>query len=136
MAAIAAAAAGSAPPEPLHFSGVAPLGAAGPEEVSFFDNRRYLPALAATRAGAVIIEPDLADQVPAGTVAIITPEPYVGWAKAAALFYPATPVCPGVHASAVIDPSATIDPTSEIGPLAVVGAGVEVGARCQSRRWP
>jgi UDP-3-O-[3-hydroxymyristoyl] glucosamine N-acyltransferase len=111
--------------------GVAPLQSAGPDQVSFLDNRRYAPALEATRAGAVIVHPDLAGRVPAGTVAIVTPEPYVGWARVAALFHPAPPVAPGIHASAVVDPAAQIDPTAEIGPLCVIGAGAVIGPRCR-----
>ena len=69
-------------------SGVAPLQTAGPDDVSFLDNRRYADLLPGTKAGAVILHPDFAARVPAGTVALVTPEPYVGWAKVAALFHP------------------------------------------------
>jgi UDP-3-O-[3-hydroxymyristoyl] glucosamine N-acyltransferase len=123
--------------------GVAPLQTAGPDQVSFLDNRRYAPALEATRAGAVIVHPDLAARVPAGTIAIVTAEPYVGWARVAALFHPPPPVAAGIHPSAVVDPSAEIGPLSvvgagavigprcRIGPLAVIGAGVVLGADCR-----
>ena len=80
-----------------HLRGVAPLQAAGPDELSFIDNRKYLDTLAATRAGAVIVHPDLAARVPPGTAALVTSEPYVGWARAAALFHPPPPVRPGVQ---------------------------------------
>jgi len=131
LAAVAEAARGEAPPRRVRYTGIAPLQSAGPEEVSFLDNKRYLPALANTRAGAVIIHPDLAGQVPEGCVAIATPEPYEGWARVAALFHPEPPAVPGVHPAAVVDPSATIDPSAEIGPLAVIGPRAEIGARCR-----
>lgn len=111
--------------------GVAPLQIAGPDQVSFLDNRRYLDMLAETRAGAVIVHPSLADRVPAGCAAIVTDEPYAGWARVAAMFHPAALVVPGVHASAVVDASAVVHSTAEIGPLAVVEAGAEVGPRCR-----
>ena len=129
LAAVADAARGTAPPRRVRFVGVAPLGAAGPEEVSFFDNKRYLPALAATAAGSVIIHPDHADKVPEGCIAIVTTQPYEGWARVAALFHPPPPLAPGVHPWASVDPSAVIDPSAEIGALAVIGAGAEIGAR-------
>ena len=46
-------------------SGVAPLGAAGPEHVSYLDNPRYADALARTRFGApqVVWAPGIADLV-------------------------------------------------------------------------
>jgi len=109
-------------------SGVAPLQSAGPEDVSFLDNKRYAPLLAETKAGAVILHPDFAGQVPEGCVALATPEPYVGWAKVAALFYPYPAPRAGVHPRAVIDPSAEVDAEAEIGAHAVIGAGAKIGA--------
>ena len=109
--------------------GVSPLQTAGPDEVSFLDNRRYADLLATTRAGAVIVHPELAARVPDGSVALPTSTPYVAWAKVAAMFFPPPPVTPGIHPSAVVHPSATVDETAEIGANAVVGAGAIVGAR-------
>jgi UDP-3-O-[3-hydroxymyristoyl] glucosamine N-acyltransferase len=76
----------------------------------------------------VILHPDFAGGVPAGTVAVVTPEPYVGWAKVAALFHPFPEARPGVHARAIVDETAEIDPGAEIGAGAVVGAGAKIGA--------
>ena len=112
-------------------TGVAPLQAAGPAHVSFLDNRRYIDALAVTRAGAVMIRPELADRVPPSTCAITLDNPYAGWARVAALFHPSPPLRPGRHPSAVVEETAIIDPSAEIGPLAVIGEGAEIGARCR-----
>src|ERR1700739_4832551 len=109
-------------------SGGAPLQTAGPDEVSVLDNRRYADLLPGTKAGAVILHPDFAARVPAGTVALVTPEPYVGWAKVAALFHPAPAVKAGVHPRAVIAPTAAIAASAEIGAHAVIGARVTIGA--------
>lgn len=112
-------------------AGIAPLQTAGPDQVSFLDNRKYAAALTETRAGAVIVHADMAGQVPTGAAAIIAPEPYVAWARVAALFHPLPPITPGVHPSAVVAPGAKIDPSAEVGPLAVIGTGAEVGPRCR-----
>jgi UDP-3-O-[3-hydroxymyristoyl] glucosamine N-acyltransferase len=112
-------------------TGVAPLQTAGSAEVSFLDNRKYLPALEATCAGAVLVHPDNAARVPAGTVAVVTPEPYAAWARVAALFHPLPPLRPGIHPSAVVSPGAMVDPSTEIGPFAVIGSGTEIGPRCR-----
>jgi UDP-3-O-[3-hydroxymyristoyl] glucosamine N-acyltransferase len=114
-------------PERL-ISGVAPLQTAGPQDVSFLDNRRYADMLPDTKAGAVIVHPDFAARVPEGTIALVTREPYVGWAKVSALFHPFPQANAGIHPTAVVDPSASIDASSEIGAGAVVGAQVEIGA--------
>src|SRR6185437_10522627 len=65
LAAIADAAEAEAPPRRLRLSGIAPLHAAGPADVSFLDNRKYIAALEASQAGAVIVHPDMAARVPA-----------------------------------------------------------------------
>lgn len=128
---VAAAAGLGAPESALMLTGVAPLQSAGPDQVSFLDNRKYAPLLETTRAGALILHPAMAGRVPAGCVAIVTPEPYLAWARVAALFHPLPPPRPGRHPSAVVDPDAQVDPTAEIGPLAVVLARAEIGPRCR-----
>jgi len=125
------AAEAEAPPRRLLLTGVAPLQTAGPAEVSFLDNRKYLPALEGTRAGAVLVHPDNAARVPAGSVAVVTPEPYAAWARVAVLFHPLPPARPGIHPSAVVSPDAVIAPSAEVGPLAVIGGGAEIGPRCR-----
>jgi UDP-3-O-[3-hydroxymyristoyl] glucosamine N-acyltransferase len=109
-------------------SDVAPLHAAGPLNISFLDNRRYVTLLESTKAGAVIVHPEYLPRIPAGTAAIVTPEPYLGWAKVSALFYPAASPAAGRHPAAIIHPDAVIDASAEIGPGAVVGARAEIGA--------
>ena len=110
------------------FSGVAPLQAARADQVSFLDNRRYLPQLVDTGAGAVIVSPAFADRVPSSCAALVTTEPYLAWARIAALFHPREAARPGIHRSALVEADAAIDPTAEIGPFAHVGTGAEIGA--------
>ena len=131
LAAIVAAAGGTAPESARMFSGVAPLRAAGPGDVSFLDNRRYAAALDETAAGAVIVSADLSCRVPAGTIAIVTPTVSEGWARVAELFHPRPPVRPGIHPTATIEDGARIDPSAEIGAYTLVEAGAEIGANCR-----
>ena len=111
--------------------GVAPLQTAGPAEISFLDNRQYAPLLDATQAGAVIVHPAMAARVPAGCTPIVTPEPYLAWARVAAMFHPPSPPTPGIHPSAVVDPTARVDASAEVGPLAVVGPRAKIGPSCR-----
>ena len=131
LAVVASTARGVADELELLLEGVAPLQTAGSKEVSFMDNRRYASALDQTSAGAVIVHPDMAARVPAGTVAIRTTEPYAAWARVAALFYPLPPVSPGIHPSAIVAEGARVDPSAEVGPLSVIEAGAEVGPGCR-----
>jgi len=129
VAAVARAAGAEPPGAELILTGIAPLQTAEPGDVSFLDNRKYAAALEATRAGAVLVRAEFAARVPPGTVALLTPEPYVAWASVAELFHPVPPPRPGVHPTAVVGADAKIDPSAEIGPLVVVGSGARVGAR-------
>ena len=76
---------------------VAPLGQAEPEHLSFLDNRKYVDAFTACRAGACIAPAELAHRAPPD-VAILTSEaPYKSYALAASMFHPVPPPVPGVH---------------------------------------
>jgi UDP-3-O-[3-hydroxymyristoyl] glucosamine N-acyltransferase len=131
LAVVASAARGVADEVELLLEGVAPLQTAGPSEVSFLDNRRYASALDQTLAGAVIVHPDMVSRVPRTAVSIVTSEPYVAWARVAALFHPVPPPSPGVHPSAIIADGVHVDPSTEVGPLSVVEAGAEIGPACR-----
>ncbi len=131
LAVVAQAACGTAPELDLLIEGMAPLQVAGPNEVSFLDNRRLASALKQTLAGAVIVHPDMQEWVPAATVSILTTEPHVGWAHVAALFHPVPPVTPGIHPSAMVAEGAVVDPSTEVGPMCVIEAGAEIGPGCR-----
>ncbi|MGG5821060.1 UDP-3-O-(3-hydroxymyristoyl)glucosamine N-acyltransferase [Falsiroseomonas sp. HW251] len=111
-------------------AGVGPLDGAGPQEVSFLDNRRYAAQLAGTRAAAVVLSADFVEKLPAGVAAIVTAQPYLGFARIAARLHPRPSPRAGIHPTAVVDPDATVGPGCEIGAYAVVEAGAQVGAHC------
>jgi UDP-3-O-[3-hydroxymyristoyl] glucosamine N-acyltransferase len=98
---------------------------AGPGDLTFVSNPRYVPRLAVTRASAVIVPPDLATPLPS----LLTPNPYLAYARAAALLHPRPRPEPGVHASAQVHPTAVLGAGVHVGALAVVGRGARVGAR-------
>ena len=110
---------------------VAPLGRAGPSDLAFLDNPKYLEALRASQAGACILAPRHADRAPPGMALLFAPDPYLGFARIAGAFYPATRDVPGVHPTAVVDPSARLGRDVNIGPHAVVGARAEIGDRAR-----
>jgi UDP-3-O-[3-hydroxymyristoyl] glucosamine N-acyltransferase len=107
------------------------LGEAGPEHLSFLDNKRYLAAFAASRAGACIAEADTAFRAPHGMAVLVAQKPRLAFARACRLFYPEREVKPIRHGSAAVDPSALLGPGVEIEAGAVIGARAEVGARCR-----
>ncbi len=123
---------------------VATLHHAGAGAVSFLANARYRRQLESTRATAVLVAEADAEACP--VAALIDPNPYLAYARIAALLHPAAAVQPGVHPSAVIDPGATVPasatlgedsrlmarvtlyPRTRIGRRCILHAGVVIGA--------
>jgi len=110
---------------------VAPLESAGPEDLTFLDNRKYLDAFVRSRAGAAFVDERAIGNAPAGMALLVARNPYRAFARAAQAFYPAAPVTPRRAASAIIDPAATVSPDCDIAEHVVIEAGARIGARCQ-----
>src|SRR5690348_11940436 len=62
---------------------VAPLETAGPDDVTFLDNRKYLDAFARSRAGAAFVDERAIGRAPAGMALLVAREPYKAFARAA-----------------------------------------------------
>ncbi|MDE3177815.1 MAG: UDP-3-O-(3-hydroxymyristoyl)glucosamine N-acyltransferase [Pseudomonadota bacterium] len=119
---------------------VAAIDAAGPGDLTFLDNPRYLPQLAATRAAAVFVHAKYAGATPPACAALVTPQPYRAIAETMAKLFPsaARPASGfeerGVSAAAHVHPTARleanviVDPGAVIGPEAEIGAGAMIGA--------
>ena len=114
--------------------GVGTLAGAGPSQLSFLSNSKYTTQLAAARAGVIVLrEENLAD---CPTAALVARDPYVAYARIAALFerMPAAPA--GIHPSAVVAAGARVSASASIGPGcviadgAVIGDGVVLGPHC------
>jgi UDP-3-O-[3-hydroxymyristoyl] glucosamine N-acyltransferase len=109
---------------------IATLEGATPDAIAFLANPKYRAQLATTQAGCVIVGPAVRDEAAARGAAIVTPDPYLYYARLTQWWVkrmrPAAAT--GVHPSAVVDPSARVAPDAVIGPLCVVGAGASIGA--------
>jgi UDP-3-O-[3-hydroxymyristoyl] glucosamine N-acyltransferase len=110
----------------VRVQGMATIESAGPHDLTFVANRRYLKHLQTTRAGAVILGPGIAcDRLPV----LRCGDPYLGFARAMRLFHPWT------HAAAGISPAAVVHPDATIGaePNFMAGCHVAMGARIGDR---
>lgn len=107
-------------------SGLATLGAANASQISFLANAKYRKFLQETRAGAVVVAPELADTCPVDC--LVAADPYLAYARISQLFDNAPLVPVGIHASAVVAASARIDSSVAIGPLCVIGENAQIGA--------
>lgn len=109
---------------------LAPLDSADGASLSFVAHARYAGQLATTRAGCVIIAPALRDAAAARGCAIVTPDPYLYFARLTQWWAARRrrPALPGVHPGAVIGNGVQLHPTASIGALAVIDDGAVIGA--------
>src|SRR5262249_29727487 len=112
--------------------------------LTFLDNRKYLGQLATTRAAACLIAPAFAARVPPGVAALVTAQPYRGFALALQHFYPDAMLPkaamaqlgePPIHPTARLEEEVTVEPGAVIGREAQIGrhtiiaAGAVIGYR-------
>ena len=79
----------------------------------------------------MIVSPEMQSSVTAGTACIVSPNPYLYFAKVTQLWrkqLSAENSEPLLHPSAVVHPKAVVHPTARIGPLCVIEKGARVGA--------
>ena len=109
---------------------LAPLETASASSLSFVANPRYAAQLASSQAACVIVGPALRDAAVGRGAAIITPDPYLYFARLTQWWagQHRRPAVTGVHPSAVVEPGAHIDATASIGAFAYIGAGAVVSA--------
>ncbi len=111
-------------------SRIASLVHAGPDAISFLSQVRFQAQLQASRAACVIVAPAMRDVAVARGATIVCDDPYLAYARLTQWWAAQrrSPVQPGVHGTAVIEPGAVIHPTAHIAALAFVGAGARIGA--------
>ncbi|MBV8501125.1 MAG: UDP-3-O-(3-hydroxymyristoyl)glucosamine N-acyltransferase [Paucibacter sp.] len=120
----------------LRVTRIGPLESADAGTIAFLANPRYASQLAGTQATCVIVAPASAEAAAARGAAIVTPDPYLYFARLsqwwAARVRPLPPAA--IHPSAVVAADAQIAAGVDIGPLAVVesGAVIAEGARIGS----
>ncbi len=107
---------------------VATLDCADSHHLAFLDNKKFRAQFEVTRAGAVIIHPDMLGLAPKGARILLSDKPYKSYAIAAQAFYPLdTPDNITISKHAVIHPTAKIGNHVSIGDFSVVGADAEIG---------
>ena len=128
-------------PADRRIGNIAPLDSAGPFDISFLDNSKYLDAFANTRAGACLIAPRFAASAPRGPALLETPHPYPAFVavtrklfsemlRPSSLFATKGRAASAqVHPTARLEAGVTVDPLAVVGPRAEIGAGTVIGAR-------
>ncbi len=110
---------------------VAALESAGPADLSFVANPRYLPYLQGSRAGALLVTAPLAERVPERFTRVVVEDPHIALYRILPALYPPREVEAGVHPTAVVDGSVRVGEGVTIGAHAVIGAGTELHRGCR-----
>lgn len=105
---------------------IASLETARPGEVAFLSNPKLIAALASSGASAFILSPKAAGLT--DRARILTPDPYLYFARAAQLFNPPRRPPAGVHPSAVV--ASSLPASVSVAPQVVIGEGCEIGENC------
>ena len=104
---------------------VAPLDRAGENDISFFDNVKYLDQFTGSKAGACFVRAKYAAHAPATMRVLVTEDPYRCYAFATQKFYPTPKVTDG------ISPTASIHPHAQIAHGVSIASGVCIGAAAE-----
>ncbi len=131
LAAVAAAAGCGPVQSDALITGLASLEEALPGEITFAGTVRHAALLRETQASAVLLAPEMVPLAPRGCAALVSENPFAGWARVATLFHPRPVPKPGIHPSAIVEEGAVVDPTAEIGPQVVIEEHAEIGPRCR-----
>ena len=93
---------------------------AGPDDVSFLANPKYLNHIYDTQAGIVIVGKDVIFEKPLNTTVIRHPMPYYGFCIVLDTYFNPHQDRQGIHPTAIVAASAQIGENVFIGPYAVV----------------
>jgi UDP-3-O-[3-hydroxymyristoyl] glucosamine N-acyltransferase len=126
-------------PADRRINNIAPLDTAGPADITFLDNSKYLDELPGTHAGACLVGPRFAAAVPRGIVALETAYPYPAFVAITRKLFPdalrpaslfgteGRAASAQIHPTARLEAGVTVDPLAVIGPRAEIGTGTLIG---------
>jgi len=108
--------------------GIAPLAKAVSGQISFLSDAKHRRELELTKASAVILRAEDAENYAGNT--IIVPNPYLAYARIAGLFDRQPVPGPGIHPSAWVAEGAEVDPSASVGPFVSIERGARIGPGC------
>ena len=107
----------------LEINGVAGIDEAGPGDLTFVSNRKYISHIPKTRASAIILGEDIP---PVHIPSLRCEDPYLAFARAVEIFF--VPLRPksGIHPTATIEKDVTLGAKVSIGAYSVIGEGCRI----------
>lgn len=113
---------------------VKPLDLAGPKDLAFFDNPKFLDAFRETRAAACLVGQRYANETRKGTAILVAKNPYQAYVTVARKMYETTLLPASFFGARGVDPGASVHPDARleddvvVDPGAVIGSGAEIGS--------
>ena len=112
----------------ITITGVASLASAGPTQLVFVEDAKWLPQALASNAGTILAGEFAADAaVPAGKSLLLVRHPRLAFCRAAAILREESTATGTVHSSALVRESAQLAVDVQVGPFALVGKNVVIG---------
>ena len=110
---------------------IAAIEKAGPGDLTFVANPKYVAQLATTRASAVIVSEGLRSHPhpPAACALLRVRDPYTAFAQAVRVFVHSSAPATGVDPLSAIAADAALGADVSIGPFVAIEAGASIGAR-------
>ncbi len=116
----------------LPITGVAPLKEAGPTELGFLADQRYLDELEGSRAGAILVARNLAERgVEDSRPHLVVAEPHRALRALLHALQPEEVPPPHIHPTAVLGSGVELGVGVSLGPYVVLEDGVRVGDHCR-----
>lgn len=111
----------------LEITSAAGLDIAGPGDITFLANPKYVSQIKTTKASAIFLNESV--ELKRGDVAVLrAKDPYLAYTRAMRLFFPEKKIQPFIHPTAVIHPTATMADDAEIHANVVIGANCIVSS--------
>jgi UDP-3-O-[3-hydroxymyristoyl] glucosamine N-acyltransferase len=127
-AAIAEAVGGRLVGDPaISIAGVAPLDRATRTDLSFLGTAKYASSFTATRAGVVLVSPELAETPGDTPSRVVVERPQEALLSLLPRFHRRVDAAAGVHQTAIVGRGARLGRGVSIGPYAVIGEGAALG---------
>ncbi len=110
-------------------TGVSSFDDAGPSDLTFAVEQKYLSRLAATQSGAVLVPEAFKPDSNYTCVLLFSANPKLAFFNLVSQMFPSPPLREGIHPMAVIGETTQIGAQSRIDPHAVIGKDVTIGCR-------
>ena len=102
---------------------IRPIEEAGPGDITFIANKKYLKQLKTTAASAILAAPQTSAE---GKNLVLVPDPYAAFGRLLSFFYPLEHSRHGISKDAYIEEGASVSPEATVFPRAYISRGAKI----------